>query len=259
MTLTASRSVAVALTSTALMGLSALAVPGIAGAEDTNCDTTTAYDVTGGSIQWGVKQSFRNYLQGPIAHGGWDLLEGTTFHGEERGADGRFVWPLAQDGASVTGADAATATGAGSVRLHGHDEILDTTLSNPTVQINGTEGNLKLDYLAKKAESFTPGTPFEWVEDDQAVAVEFTLASAPDFHSDGTVTVTTGATALNAAFTDALGNYGAGEVMDSVTLVLDVTSTCDVDPGGDDDDDDQSSTPGGIFGSLGSFFGSLSA
>ena len=30
-------------------------------------------DVAAATLQWGIKQSFRTYISGPIAHGGWTL------------------------------------------------------------------------------------------------------------------------------------------------------------------------------------------
>lgn len=262
MLLSASRSGAVALTSAALMGLSALAIPTVAGAAETDCAPANAtYSVTGGTIEWGVKQSFRSYLQGPIAAGGWTLGEGVTFAGAERGADGRFIWPIAADTGEVRADDSATASGTGSITLSGHDDVLNTTLSNPTVDITGTSGSLKLDYRAKLPEGFTPDTDFEWVEGTQATAVEFTLDSAPIFNQDGTITVTTGPTEMSESFGPAVADfYDAGVPMDPANLNLTVSSTCDAGPGDGepgDGDNDGDNNGGGIFGSVGNIFGSL--
>lgn len=260
----ASRSGAVALTSAALMGLSALAIPAVAVADDATCaPEDVTYSVDGGAIKWGVKQSFRSYLAGPIAHGGWEL-DGTTFEGSERGADGQFVWPIA-DGAGTIGEDgSASASGTGSVRMHGHENVLDTTLSNPTVAINGTAGEIKVDYRAKKPEGFTPTAPFEWVEGTQSTGATFSLDAAQDFTRAGEVTVTTTNALLSAELNDAMGDfYGAGAEVDNVTLVLNVTESCNTEPGGDDngggdnDGDGDDNNGGGIFGSLGTIFGSL--
>ena len=278
----ASRSGAVALTSAALMGLSALAIPAVAAADDTACAAEdVTHSVTGGAIKWGVKESFRSYLAGPIAHGGWDL-DGTTFEGSERGADGQFVWPIA-DSASTVGEDgSASVSGTGSVRMHGHENVLDTTLSNPTVAINGTAGEIKVDYRAKKPEGFTPTAPFEWVEGTQSTGATFSLEAAQDFTRAGEITVTTTNARLSAELNDAMGEfYGEGAEVDNVTLVLNVTESCTTEPGdgdnggGDDnggdngggDGDDNGgdngggggddNTGGGIFGSLSNIFGSL--
>ena len=257
----ASRSGAIALSSAALMGLSALALPGAAGAQPADCDPADlTYSVDSGAVKWGVKQSFRNYLKSPIAQGDWVLSDGATFEGSERGADGKFVWPIAADGAAVS-ATGATASGTGDVLMHGHHDVLNTTVSNPTVEINGTAGTLKMDYRAKKVETFVPDAPFEWVEGTQALAVSFTLDEAPNFEQDGTVTVTTGATSIDDGFGEAFADmYSATDEMDPITLVLDVSSTCEPgDPGdpGDPGEPGEPGEPSGIFGSLGTIFGSL--
>ncbi len=273
-----SRSSAVALTSAALMGVSALALPAVAGADEPTCaPEDVTYSVSGGTVEWGVKQSFRNYIKGPIASGDWTLSEGVTFDGTERGADGRFIWPIADGSGEVRADDSATASAAGSVTLTGHHDVMNTTLSNPSVDIDGDSGSLKFDYRAKSPESFTPDTDYTWVEGTQATAVEFTLEDVPSFHTDGTVTVTTGPTAMSESFLPAVADfYDTGVEMDAVTLNLVVSGGCEAAPGGDDNggdtggdngdgdddgtipgDDDNSKGGGGIFGSLGSLLNFL--
>lgn len=247
----ASRSATVALTSAALLGLSAFAIPGTAGAVDSTCDAAdTTYAVTGGSIQWGVKESFRNYLTGNIAQGGWTLGEGVQYMGSEAGDDGAFVWPIAEG--TTDGQDAATASGDGTVTFEGHHGALETTLSNPSVTIDGTEGSLALDYHGKELNTNPDAEPV-WLEDTQATAVDF--AVTPADLSEGSVTITADAPTLNAEFVDALGSYDAGSAMDPVTIVLDITASCE--PGDGEGDDEGTGETGGIFGSLGILFGSL--
>lgn len=242
----ASRSAAVALTSAALMGLSALAIPGVAAAEDVNCDPdATTYSVTGGSIEWGFKQSFRSYFQ-TGAQGTWTLSEGVSFKGSERGADGRFAWPISEG--AVSGANDATASGDGSVHFVGHSGALDTTLSNPTVEITGTTGELKLDYAGNEF-NMTPGAPAVPVSGTQVVAATFTLPNPSTFQTGGQVTVTSNPSVIGNDFVQAFHSYPSGTQLDPVTVVLDITAPCN---GGDDDNNDDNG--GGIFGSLGKLF-----
>ena len=266
----ASRSGAVALTSAALMGLSGLALPAVATAADATCAPEDAtYSVTGGTVEWGVKQTFRSYIKSPVASGDWTPSEGVTFAGVERGEDGRFIWPIA-DG-SIASESAATANTEGDVRFTGHHGSLDLTLSNPTVDVDGTTGSLMLDYRSK-----VNGTDDQWLEGSQAVAATFDLDAALDFHNEGSVTVSTGETALEETFVDAMADfYAAGAPMDPITATITVTSSCEDagepgdggddngdggnggDNGGGDDNgtlpgDDDDNTGGGFFGSLGS-------
>lgn len=240
----ASRSAAVALTSAALMGLSALAIPGVAAAEDVNCDPdATTYSVTGGSIEWGFKQSFRSYFQ-TGAQGTWTLSEGVSFKGSGREADGRFAWPISEG--AVSGANNATASGDGSVHFVGHSGALDTTLSNPTVEITGTSGVLKLDYAGNEF-TMNPNDPAVPISGTQVVAATFTLPNASVFQTGGQVTVSSNPSVIGDAFVPAFDSYPSGTQLDPVTVVLDITAPCNGEVGGDDDN-------GGIFGSLGNLF-----
>ena len=271
----ASRSGAVALTSAALMGLSALAVPAIAAADDAPaCSPEDAtYSVSGGTIEWGFYQTFRTYFFGQFAKGEITPSEGVQFVGEPGGADGRIVWPVT--GGSVEAATTAVASGEGSANFSAHGGALNTTLANPTVEINGTEGVLKLDYTGKAEDGADVTQP-------QATAANFIVPTAPDFQTAGTTTITADAT-LDEQFVPVFGRYDAGTAVDPVTVNLAITSSCEdagePGDGGDDngdggngddnggqpgddngtlpddnDDDNNNGGGGGIFGSLGTLF-----
>lgn len=263
----ASRSGAVALTSAALMGLSALAIPAVAAADDATCaPEDVTYSVTGGTIEWGFKQSFRSYFFGNFAHGVFTPSEGVSFEGNQTGADGRIVWPVTSG--NVGSATAATAAGSGDANFNAHGGALNTTLSNPTVEVNGTEGVLKLDYEGYEFD-MSGSTPVP-LTGTQVVAATFDLETAPDFHAGGTTTITSGPSTIGDDFVEVFGSYPSGSALDPVTASLTVTSSCDDsgepgggdngggdDNGGDNGDDGDDNNGGGIFGSLGNIFGSL--
>lgn len=96
----------------------------------------TKQRITGGNLAWGVRASFTNYIRGPIASGGWQL-GGTSWDGAN------FNWAAA-GGVYNTATKVGTVYYAGSVRFTGHKGILDLTMSNPTVEINGNYGALYL-------------------------------------------------------------------------------------------------------------------
>lgn len=265
----ASRSGAVALTSAALMGLSALTLPAAASADEANCAAEdVTYSVTGGTIEWGFKQSFRSYLLGNIAHGEITTSDEVSFEGEQTGADGRIVWPVTSG--AVDSATSATASGEGDANFNGHGGALDTTLSNPTVEINGTEGVIKMDYEGNELNTDPDATPVP-VSGTQVVAATFDLDTAPDFHADGTTTLASGPSVIGEDFVEAFGSYGPGSELDPVSASLTVTSSCEDagdDNGGDNgdgdggtlpDDNDDDNNGGGIFGSLGNIFGAFSS
>ncbi|GLB64657.1 hypothetical protein NCCP2495_25360 [Dietzia sp. NCCP-2495] len=250
----ASRSGAVALTSAALVGLSALAIPAVATADDTACaPEDVTYSVTGGTIEWGFKQSFRSYFFGGFAHGELTTSEGVTFEGGQTAADGRIVWPVTSG--SVTSASSATASGTGDANFNAHGGALDTTLSNPTIEINGTEGVLKLDYEGNQFDT-SGGTPVP-LTGTQVVAATFDLTAAPDLHNEGTTTLTSGPSIIGDDFVEVFGSYPSGSTLDPVTASLTVTSSCSDTGEPGDGDDGGDNTGGGIFGSLGTLFGSL--
>lgn len=270
-----SRSGAVALTSAALMGLSGLALPAVATADELTCSPEDAsYAVTGGTVEWGFKQSFRNYFFGGFAGGAITPSEGVSFVGEKTGPDGRVVWPVSSG--SITSATAATASGSGDAAFTAHHGALNTTLSNPTVEIDGTEGVLKLDYEGNEFD-MAGGDPVP-LSGTQVVAATFDLTTAPNFHADETVTLTSTPSVIGDDFVEVFGSYGPGSELDPVTVTLAVTAACDdaaepgdgeqpgnggqpgddngTLPGEDDDDNDNASASasGGIFGSLGKLF-----
>ena len=254
------RTGAVALTSVALMSLSALAIPAVAGAAESDCaPNNVTYSVTGGTIEWGFKHSFRSYFFGGFAHGELTTSEGVTFEGDRTAADGRIVWPVASG--SVNSASSATASGTGEANFNAHGGALDTTLSNPTVEISGTEGVLKMDYEGNQFTTNPNDTPVP-LTGTQVVAATFDLETTPDLHAGGTTTITSGPSTIGDDFVEVFGSYPSGSTLDSVTASLTVTSSCDGsgEPGGGDNgggDDNGGGSGGGIFGSLGNIFGSF--
>ena len=76
--------------------------------------------VASADLGWGVRDSFRNYIRGGIANGSWDL--------------NGFQWAKGT-GSFKDGKGSISFTG--SVHFTGHHGILDTTISNPRLEING--------------------------------------------------------------------------------------------------------------------------
>lgn len=83
--------------------------------------------VANADLGWGVRDSFRNYIRGGIANGSWDL-NGTTY------SNNAFQWAKGT-GSFKDGKGSISFTG--SVHFTGHHGILDTTISNPRLEING--------------------------------------------------------------------------------------------------------------------------
>lgn len=84
------------------------------------------------NLGWGVRDSFRNYVRGGIANGSWEL-NGTSYSSDV------FNW---SNGTGTFKDGKGSISFSGSVRFTGHHGILDTTIANPRLEINGNSGTL---------------------------------------------------------------------------------------------------------------------
>lgn len=88
--------------------------------------------VKSANLGWGVRDSFRNYVRGGIANGSWEL-NGTSYSSDA------FNW---SNGTGTFKGGKGSISFSGSVRFTGHHGILDTTIANPRLEINGNSGTL---------------------------------------------------------------------------------------------------------------------
>ena len=84
------------------------------------------------NLGWGVRDSFRNYVRGGIANGSWEL-NGTSYSSDA------FNW---SNGTGTFKGGKGSISFSGSGRFTGHHGILDTTIANPRLEINGNTGTL---------------------------------------------------------------------------------------------------------------------
>ena len=194
------------------------------GATTTAQDNAQCGEVTSANVGWGIKQSFRSYLKGPIAGGGWDL-NGVGFSGDPSG-QGTFDFTGAPSKVKLSGQDADIPLG-GTINLNGHLGALDITLSNMSVKVRGTTAQFIADYRSNTVSSFTPGAQVTGADTGTQVPIaEFTLdqpissASAESgkisLNGPGFITAE-GNTAFG-------GNYGEGNnEADPLNVTLDTT------------------------------------
>jgi hypothetical protein len=167
-----------------------------------------AATVSGGYLDWGLKQSFRNYISGPIAHGTITTSEGAT-----KNADGTFRFPTAT-GSADADADTAELAFAGKVEFTGHDGLLYMTIEDIRVTFTGSGGKLVADVASKP---LTPGQTITTYDD-----VEFATLADTDLTA-GTNTVTgtgIGATLTAAGSPAFAGFYPAGTALDPVSFTV---------------------------------------
>ncbi|WP_424936171.1 MULTISPECIES: HtaA domain-containing protein [Bacteria] len=176
--------------------------------------------VTGGTLTWGFKESFRSYISGTIANGSWEASDGASY------STPTFSW------SGATGEVDAQGNGrirfAGTVRFTGHGGLLDTRISSPVLVLGPSGAVLQLDTsgvsmddaLAGKTDAVAahPAVPFAALSLDPAAV--FAGRSGEVSASDVPATVTPEGFA-------AFGSYEAGTALDpvSVAVTLDCVSS----------------------------------
>ncbi|MFB7187585.1 HtaA domain-containing protein [Streptomyces sp. NPDC056230] len=168
--------------------------------------------IVDGTLDWGVKKSFRAYVTGPVAHGRIETTGGATASGDGYrfpDATGRF------DAAKQT----LNAGFDGKVRFLGHEEngayTLDLSLTGLEIQVNGTKGTLIADVTTKDRETKKVST-----YTDLAIA-DLQLPQGELAAKDGVVTLSAIPATLSADGTKAFGGmYPAGQQLDALTVAV---------------------------------------
>ncbi len=110
----------------------------VAGAAEADAAT-----VTGGDMDWGIKTSFRDYVNGPAANGSISTADGAAIN-----ADGSFDYRPGSGWYVPGPAHSVDATFGGKVLFTGHDGILKFTLANPRIAAGGDGGSLSADVVS---------------------------------------------------------------------------------------------------------------
>ncbi|MET9347346.1 HtaA domain-containing protein [Streptomyces termitum] len=158
------------------------------------------------AVDWGVRRTFREYVTGAIAQGGWSLTGGA----QDGGALFRFP---SGTGAYDPARGTLDASFAGAVRFTGTH--LDLALSHVTVRVSGGTGTLGADVTTGgKTEKGVPLVTFR------------APGLAP---KDGLAVVTEAPATLTEGGARAFGGmYKAGTAMDPVSLAVAVTPTAEL-------------------------------
>ncbi|MFD8478296.1 HtaA domain-containing protein [Kitasatospora sp. NPDC059673] len=186
------------------LGLTAFGLPGLAfGA---GAPPAVTYDT--GSLDWGVKASFRTYVTGPAGGGSVELTGGATLN-----ADGSYHFNLASAGYDMT-THSLNAAFDGGVRFLAHGGALDVALSDLRITTSGTTGTLTADTASKE----TVGAPTPTLRQDVPLAT-FTVARDT---TNGTATPAKLTAEGAKAFA---GFYQAGTELDPLSVVLKQSTT----------------------------------
>lgn len=106
--------------------------------------------MTQSQAQWGVRESFRNYLSSSTANGGW----ATGGVGENEG-----IFQFSGNSSAVNvGQKTGTLLYPGTIHFTGHGGTLDMVLSNMEIQFEGNSGRL----LVNARSNSTDGKPCDY-------------------------------------------------------------------------------------------------
>ncbi|MFE9764845.1 HtaA domain-containing protein [Streptomyces sp. NPDC005808] len=162
----------------------------------------TSGAIANGAVDWGVRRTFREYVTGDIAQGGWTLSAGA----QDGGALFRFP---AGEGTYEKGARSLEAEFDGAVRFTG-EQGLDLKLSGVRVTVQDAKGTLYADVTSA---------------DFTGKKVAIATFTAKDFTPrDDLVELTEVPTKLTAQGAKAFGGmYQAGTAMDPLSLAVALT------------------------------------
>jgi hypothetical protein len=184
------------------------------------------YPIVDGSITWGVKESFRNYVTGSFSQGTITVADGAT-----ENEDGTFAFGSATgvNDLPAQALDAATTGGVNfAVPIHG----IDITLENLYVEMD----------LAAYTGTLFADVAYGTTEADNVPIVDID-AGGQWTHVDGFMTLTDAPTALTAEAVPVFQNYAAGTAMDPVTIAVktDMSNPIEEEPSEDPSSDSPSS------------------
>ncbi|MFC1418312.1 HtaA domain-containing protein [Streptacidiphilus cavernicola] len=154
-----------------------------------------------GSLDWGIKASFRDYLASPGTGGAIAVTGGAA-----KNADGTFDFKLAKASYDTT-THTVTSSFTGGLHITGHGGLLDITLADLHVDTSGSTATLTADVSSKQMSGGT-------FSGDDVALVTFT-AGQDTF--DGAATATKLTADGEKAFS---GFYTAGTAMDPVKVLL---------------------------------------
>jgi Htaa len=194
----------------------------------------TVTPIATGTLDWGVKESFRNYITGPIAHGSIELGDGATAN-----PDGTYRFPLTA-GSYDDETGSTVASFGGWVRFRGHDGQLDLTISGLRVELTGDGPRVLADMSSVPYPA--GGAPTTYADTE---VVSLDLSAVDPAIAGGTTTWTGIPSALTAAGAPAFGGfYTKGTPFDPVTLTY-------TGPGGKPVDEGWSEPGAPFFGPVG--------
>lgn len=190
--------------------------------------TPTAHAAEQCSFNWGIKQSYRNYIQGPVAKGGWGA-DGIGFSGSETGPDGAFVFSPKKTEAN---GNSVTFNFNGTLKFNGHGhhgktnvDLLDMTLSDWKVRAEGNRADIIVDYVSYESDMVDTSKRGPQITGDDVTIATINLntpveSGASEVNLAGTTNLTAEGHKLFLA-------YDAGQEMDPTSGAIKTDGSCD--------------------------------
>lgn len=179
---------------------------------------STACEVTGATMTWGFKESFRSYISSSIANGEWTTGDGASYATPSfmfTGGSGTY------DPTSATGSVALP----GTISFTGHGGLLQTSVAHPTVSFTGPgTAQLLLDVSTVPMDQAMAGdTTVHTATQVPFVSLDLSGASVTDDAGALTITGTGLPTTMTAEGFEAFGSYDAGTPFDPMDLTIHAT------------------------------------
>lgn len=207
----------------ALAGVSLVLAPPVAtGAEDGTC-SETHLAVTGGTFDWGVRESWRNYLSGSFVGGGWNL-DDVSYNGSA------FVFTPDTGRGGLDTDGTGVIPFRGSINFHGHKGALDMTFSDIALVIDGGTAGIRVDYRTYETDYATVGDKGREVTGDDVVIAEIDLDRPVD--PDANTLSLAGSTTLTSGGLKLFEQYRDNPAMDRAGGALQLETECGPVPGG---------------------------
>lgn len=180
------------------------------------------------TFNWGIKQSYRNYIQGPVAKGGWGA-DGIGFTGSETGPDGAFVFTPKKTEAN---GNSVTFNFNGTLKFNGHGhhgktnvDLLDMTISDWKVRAEGNRADIIVDYVSYDSDMADTSKRGPQITGDDVAIATINLHNPVE---SGTSEVNlAGTTNLTSEGQKLFLAYDAGQEMDPTSGAIKTDGSCD--------------------------------
>lgn len=172
----------------------------------------SAATVIGGDMTWGVKTSFRSYINGPA------MGSITPSHGVTVNPDGSFNFPRGSGSYSPRRNPAVDAEFGGKVFFTGHEGVLKFTLTDPRISYSGDSGVLYADVVSSTPFGDDAGKETSYPDVDFAT-LDLSGDTPVDDGSNLSVAAIPATLTENGSVAFA-GFYPAGTALDPVSFTL---------------------------------------